>query len=884
MTTYDPAGQVLTVRDPNGVGYDVVYDQLGRTTSQTDTWGDTSSMTYDKEGNVLTQTDAKAKVTTMVFDARNRAKTVTDRLAGVTQYNYDCCHLVSIVDAEGQMTGYEYNELGQKIKETYPDHIPGSAVGTPGYGIVQFAFDPAGRMFRKTDQLGDTVTMNYNLASQMHQRDYRTLANSPTGTIADSDTFTFDSAGRMLSATSGRYSNVVGMTYDFAGRLATELLTIANQTYNVGHEFDTLGRPFKTTYPDGTIVERTFNDRGQLNQTKYAGLVVDTRSYDIGGRLASSVYNNGVTTNWAYRSNGSQKDNLPASINFVHPGGTPVDQQVGNLTYSWDASKNKTKETIAGTMAGYSFDTTPGSDPDGYDDENRLTYFKRSSSATPQTWNLSLVGDWNSVSGIGFQPVTQTRTHGPAHEFTSFTGAGSGTIQYDAKGNMTSRPATLAAPGLNLTWDFDNRMIGADTNGTPPSLEVTVEYDALGRRVARTEGSDAKVFVHSGQQVVADYNRGTASATPSYRYVWGSYIDEPILRQTGTTTLHYYHHNQQFSTVALTDNTGLVVDRYGYTAHGELSILDNTGTAQAWSVMSNRYTYTGREWDDNLAMFYFRARWFDSNAGRFTSRDPVGVDVHPNTYCGFDLVAGADPSGMIGIFFEGTGQAPGNSTVMHRLAFAYGGGTSVIYWTNFWPNNIWPNIKDAHKRICDEVCMAVPKIERCTKPTQHEPVDLFGWSRGAVAAITLGKRLKDQGCECTFPCLELVRFCERRDKDGNVTHVEKDWERVDKTFVIKPIGVRFMGLIDPVTTGAGQMLGTTTQISDNVKVAWAAMSTERANIGHVFFRSTTPTVEDPKKTSLTIKNYKIRHQWIGWDDGVHDDMKAAAIGAGVPFE
>ena len=32
-TNYNAAGNVLSVRDPNGVGYDVVYDLLGRMTS-----------------------------------------------------------------------------------------------------------------------------------------------------------------------------------------------------------------------------------------------------------------------------------------------------------------------------------------------------------------------------------------------------------------------------------------------------------------------------------------------------------------------------------------------------------------------------------------------------------------------------------------------------------------------------------------------------------------------------------------------------------------------------------------------------------------------------------------------------------------------------------
>ncbi len=59
-----------------------------------------------------------------VYDAQNRLKTTTDCLGSVTTNNYNCFRLASIVDAEGQMTSYTYNIRGEKIKETYPDHLP----------------------------------------------------------------------------------------------------------------------------------------------------------------------------------------------------------------------------------------------------------------------------------------------------------------------------------------------------------------------------------------------------------------------------------------------------------------------------------------------------------------------------------------------------------------------------------------------------------------------------------------------------------------------------------------------------------------------------------------------------------------------------------------
>ena len=60
--------------------------------------------------------------------------------------------------------------------------------------------------------------------------------------LADSDTFTYDSASRMLTATSGRYANTVSYTYDDAGRKASESLQIAGQTYTTSMAYNDLGQ------------------------------------------------------------------------------------------------------------------------------------------------------------------------------------------------------------------------------------------------------------------------------------------------------------------------------------------------------------------------------------------------------------------------------------------------------------------------------------------------------------------------------------------------------------------------------------------------------------------------------------------------------------------
>ena len=99
----------------------------------------------------------------------------------------------------------------------------------------------------------------------------------------------------------------------------------------------------------------------------------------------------------------------------------------------------------------------------------------------------------------------------------------------------------------------------------------------------------------------------------------------PTLETTTVTEVALgYHRNQQYSITAMTTSTGAVTERYAYTAYGQPTILNASGTVLTSSAVGNRYTYTGREWDETLGLHHFRARWMSPLAGRFLGRDPIG--------------------------------------------------------------------------------------------------------------------------------------------------------------------------------------------------------------------------------------------------------------------
>ena len=101
----------------------------------------------------------------------------------------------------------------------------------------------------------------------------------------------------------------------------------------------------------------------------------------------------------------------------------------------------------------------------------------------------------------------------------------------------------------------------------------------------------------------------------------------PTLETTTVTEVALgYHRNQQYSITAMTTSTGAVAERYAYTAYGQPTILNASGSVLTSFAVGNRYTYTGREWDETLGLHHFRARWMSPLAGRFIGRDPISFE------------------------------------------------------------------------------------------------------------------------------------------------------------------------------------------------------------------------------------------------------------------
>ena len=230
-----------------------------------------------------------------------------------------------------------------------------------------------------------------------------------------------------------------------------------------------------------------------------------------------------------------------------------------------------------------------------YDPLYQLTQVVQGATTT-ESYSYDFVG--NRLSSVGV-PLYSYNT---SNELTSNS---TGSYTYDNNGNTLTDPS-----GKSYTWDFENRLTQVVVPGTGT---VTFKYDPFGRRVQKSSPSGTVNYLYIGANILEEVD---ASGNALARYTHsGAVADEPLAElRSGSTS--YYELDGLGSVTSLSNTGGTVANSYTYDSYGKLTA--STGT------LANPFQYTGREFDQETGLRYYRARYYNSSGGRFTSEDPIG--------------------------------------------------------------------------------------------------------------------------------------------------------------------------------------------------------------------------------------------------------------------
>ena len=131
---------------------------------------------------------------------------------------------------------------------------------------------------------------------------------------------------------------------------------------------------------------------------------------------------------------------------------------------------------------------------------------------------------------------------------------------------------------------------------------------------------------------------------------------EGVRSQLATDTGSYQFLKDQQGTVsAISDSSGNLIQKYVYSAFGELLGIQDANASDITSQPALRtpYAYTGRELDPESGYYYYRARYYDSQIGRFLQKDPEpGRTSLPSTITNGYIYVSNNPA----TYTDGTGK------------------------------------------------------------------------------------------------------------------------------------------------------------------------------------------------------------------------------------
>ncbi|HEY6388091.1 MAG TPA: RHS repeat-associated core domain-containing protein [Candidatus Acidoferrum sp.] len=376
----------------------------------------------------------------------------------------------------------------------------------------------------------------------------------------------------------------------------------------------------------------TSGNASQPNGTVNTGTT--TNAYDNVGNLHSVTAPNGNGMVHAYTYDTRNRlTNL--GVNGMVSGAPGA---VASYAYTLDAAGHRLSVSeLSGRTVNY-----------GYDNLYRLT-------------SETIASDPNGINGAVnyiYDPV------GNRKQLTStLAPVPAGLWNYDANDRFTAGDTydndgnTVSSGGIANVYDFENHLT--------QKAGVTIVYDGDGNRVSKTvAGVTTKYLVDDHNptgyaQVVYETFSGSSSGNRelNHSYVYGleliSQTRSYVANFQSAAQYIYYAYDGHGSVRAMTDPSGAVTDTYDYDAFGNL--IHSTGTTP------NNYLFAGEQFDPDLALYYNRARYLNTNVGRFATRDffegnsRLPLSLHTYLYGNADPVNRKDPAGREGDLATETG-------------------------------------------------------------------------------------------------------------------------------------------------------------------------------------------------------------------------------------
>ena len=575
-------------------------------------------------GNVTTVTDAKGNIiSSTVYNSLNLPSSVTDAAGKSTEYTYNSLGKVAtITDPLNQVKTFEYNSRGQNVKVTDPLNGVSTAAYNafgkvtaltgPTGAATNYTYDNLGRLTAETTPAGGSIEYGYN---ELYLRNEITNGRDQTHTLQ------YDMSGRIYSRVTPE--GTIRYTYDGCNNITKvvgpngtinrtfdKLNRVTSYTDALGktvqYQYDAVGNLVKLIYPDNTAVTYAYDANHNLISVTDWEDRITTYTYDVNNKVTSIAKWDESVTSYTYDD--AQRlisytvcDYLNDVIvgyeyTYDHLGRVIMEKDLVKelqMSYTYDELSRVTKRST--------YDLT---DPEGEVEE--------------ETFSYDLAGNLTDDAG------NATFTYGTNNRLTAYNNTA---ISYDLDGNM------LNVGAMNCTYDSSNRLIAVgglaytyDAENTRirsvnDTVETTYAYDVnarLSRLLMKTTGDEVKKYI---------YGLG-------------------LLYEDDGSDFLTYHFDLRGSTVAISDDSGMIVDTFEYDTYGKL--LGHFGGTDT------PFLYNGRDgvMTEPNGLYYMRNRYYSPEMRRFINADVIAgelanaVTMNRYAYANANPVMCIDPLGL----------------------------------------------------------------------------------------------------------------------------------------------------------------------------------------------------------------------------------------------
>lgn len=588
----------------NGRAFRRVYDGAAGTVTRTTPLGRIRTATLDAQGRVLQKALSGIEPVAFGYDDLGRLDAVSQGAGADTRtltFGYGAeGSLLSMTDAMNRSTAFDYDGAGRLSSLTLPDggavqmtyDTGGNMTGIipPGRPVHQFVYTQTNRLAQYVPPSAGSepaaTTYGYNQDGQLTQ------VQRPDGQVL---AFDYDPAGRLSSVTQPR--GVLTYTYDANTGNVSSITAPGGETLAFVYDgflrtqsawSGVVNGTVEVTYDSNfRIVSRTINGADPVSFTHdNDGLMTGAGSLILSRNGSNGFLNGttlgGVTESIVYSAFGERTGCVT-----MHNGSPVLDIQYTRDKLGRIVEK---RETIGGVTSVYGYT---------YDAAGRLTGVLRD--GTPEE-SYTYDGNGNRLTANGFSSTYDSQDR--------LSQAGTTTYTYTANGELV----TKVEGGQSTTFSYD--LMGNLTNVSfPDGTGIEYVIDGYNRRIGKKRnGILAQGFLYKDRLNVAAELDGEGSVVSRFVYASKRNVPDYMVRQGVTYRIVSDH----LGSVRLVVNAedGSVAQRMDYDAFGRV-LLDTSPGFQPFG-------FAGGLYDPDTGLTRFGARDYDADAGRWTSKDPIG--------------------------------------------------------------------------------------------------------------------------------------------------------------------------------------------------------------------------------------------------------------------